>query len=258
VPAVLPQIRLRIEVAIVGAKLFSRSLASFVQHCWGSNDPALSQTYRTYLVDIVGDANKSQWTGPLRSRPDCAEWLSDVFDGLEIDQAHLGGISYGGGQALNFTLAAPKRVKSLMLLSPAASFAKFRLSFFVHFLGPMLFPSRGRVDGVLRWLSAKGQVVDERLAEQMFQAGKHFRFPKGGIYPTVFSDDELMSLSLPTMLLIGEREVIYDPRAALERAVKLIPGIRAELIPNAGHLLNMEQADLINQRMMEFLESTKL
>ena len=71
----------------------------------------------------------------------------------------------------------------------------------------MLFPTKAAVSSTFRWLSATRQVLDERLAEQMFLAVKHFRFPKGGTYPTVFSDDELRQINLPTLLLIGDHEV---------------------------------------------------
>lgn len=221
---------------------------------WLRNVAAVSQTHRTYLVDNIGDANKSQWTSPLRSRQDCSKWLSDVLDGLKLERAHLGGMSHGGWYSLNFALAFPNRVRSLMLIAPVA-FAKLRLAFFFHFLGPMLFPTRAGMHRTIRWLSATGQLVDERLADQMFLAIKHFRYPKGGIFPTLFSDDELSGLQLPTMLLIGEREVLYDPKLAVDRAVKLIPSIRAELVPEAGHLLVLEKPELVNRRMVEFLES---
>lgn len=223
---------------------------------WVRNVAALSQTYRTFLVDIVGDANKSEWAGPLRSRSDCADWLSDVLDGLKLDRTHLGGMSYGAWHSLNFALAAPHRVQSLMLLAPGGCFAKFRLSFMFHFLFPMLFPTRARLHRTFQWLSATGQVIDERLADQMFLAVKHFKFPKGGIFPTVFSDEELRGLRLPTLLLVGEHEVLYDATAALNRARRLIPGIDAELIPEAGHLLIMEQAEKVNRRMVAFLEGS--
>lgn len=223
---------------------------------WLRNVAAMSQNYRTFLVDTIDEPGKSEWAVPLRSRSDCAEWLSAVLDGLEIDRTHLGGISRGGWLSMNFALAAPNRLKSLTMLAPMG-FAKPRLTFFVHFLFPMLFPTRARLYRTVQWLSASGQVVDERLADHMFLAIKHFRFPKGGVFPTVFAEDELMRLRLPTLLLIGEREVLYDPNLALGRAVRFIPGIRAELIPEAGHLLIMEQAGTVNQRVVEFLTSTE-
>lgn len=224
---------------------------------WIRNVGPLSQTYRTYLVDIPGDANKTRWTDKFRSREDCVQWLSEVLDGLGLARPHLGGLSYGGWQSLNFAMAAPDRVRSLVLFAPAASFAKIRLSFFIHFLGPLLLPTRATFGRTLKWLSAPGQVVDARLADQMFLGVKHFRFARGGIYPTVFADDELRGLHLPTLLLIGEHEQLSGPHEALDRARRLVPGVQAELIPGAGHMLIMEQADLVNQRVLEFLTGTR-
>lgn len=123
--------------------------------------------------------------------------------------------------------------------------------FFVHFLGPMLIPTRGMVNNTFRWLSA-GKIVDAQLAEQMYLAIKHFRFPKGQ-YPTVFTDEQLSNVSIPTLLLIGDREVICNPLVAIERARRLIPGVEAELIVGAGHLLNMEQTEYVNGRVLGFL-----
>jgi len=225
---------------------------------WIRNVAALSQTYRTFLVDIVGEPSKSTGSAPFQSREDCATWMSDVFDGLGLKRAHLGGLSYGGWQALNFALAAPDRVESLVLLAPAASFAKFRPAFFLHFLGPMLLPSRERVRSTFRWLSATRQVVDERLAEQMYLAVRHFRFAMGGVFPTVYTDHELRRLHRPTLLLIGDHEVIYGPNQALDRARRLIPGIEAELVTGAGHLLIMEQPDVVNRRILAFLDGSRL
>lgn len=36
--------------------------------------------------------------------------------------------------------------------------------------------------------------------------------------PTVYTDEELRALLMPTLLLVGEREVIYSPRSVLARA----------------------------------------
>ncbi|HWI60773.1 MAG TPA: alpha/beta fold hydrolase, partial [Symbiobacteriaceae bacterium] len=219
---------------------------------WSRNVGALSRTYRTYLVDIIGDPNLSDCTSPLKSRSDFVEWLSDCFNQLKIERADVAGISFGGWTALNFAMGAPHRVKRLVLLSPAG-LMPFRLMFFVYFLGPILFPSKRRAYSVLKWLAGSQGAVDERMAEQMFLAIKHFKIPLGGIWPSPFPDDDLRGLRVPTLLFIGEREVVVKPRRAFERATTLIPGIQAELVANAGHLLNREQAESVNQRVLEFL-----
>jgi hypothetical protein len=40
--------------------------------------------------------------------------------------------------------------------------------------------------------------------------------------PPVHTDDELRRLSVPTLLLLGDHEVIYDRRAALNRTAPQI------------------------------------
>ncbi|HLN64610.1 MAG TPA: alpha/beta hydrolase [Symbiobacteriaceae bacterium] len=224
---------------------------------WMQNIGALSETYRIFLIDIPGDPNLSEPSAPFRSRSDCTAWLSDVLDGLKIDRPHLGGISYGGWQALNYALAVPDRLKSLMLFAPAASLAKFRLAFFLHFIGPMLVPTRKMVHRTFRWLVAPGHAFPQWLEELMFLAVKHYRFTKGGIFPSVYPDEELRSLRVPTLLLLGEHEVIYDPKQALDRATRLIPSLRAELIPGAGHVLIMEQPEIVNGLITDFLAATR-
>ena len=86
----------------------------------------------------------------------------------------------------------------------------------------------------------------------MYLGFKYFRC-QGEANPDIFSDDELRSLQVPTLLLIGQQEVIYDPVASVERARKLIPHIEADLIPNASHDLAYFQANLVDKRILEFL-----
>jgi len=222
---------------------------------WHRNIAALSQRYRTFLIDIVDEANKSRWAASMTSRSDSADWIGQVLDGLKLEQVHLGGLSRGGWLALNFALALPNRVKSLTLLAPAASLAKFRLAFFINFLGPMLFPSRSRVYRTIRWLSVQGEAVDKHLPELMFLAVKHFQYPKGGIFPSLYPDDELRRMAPPCLLLIGDQERIYDPKQAMVRAKRLIPNLQAEWIPGAGHLALMEKSGLVNEHMLKFLGS---
>lgn len=88
----------------------------------------------------------------------------------------------------------------------------------MYFLGPLIYPARGAMHRVFRWLSATRAVIDERLAEQMHLAIKHFRFPRSATYPTVFVDEELKRLRMPTLLLIGDHEVLYHPQVALAQS----------------------------------------
>ena len=46
----------------------------------------------------------------------------------------------------------------------------------------------------------------------------------------------------PEVVVIGDREVLYrgGPEAALARAQRLIPNVRAHLVPGANHILTLD------------------
>jgi pimeloyl-ACP methyl ester carboxylesterase len=72
--------------------------------------------------------------------------------------------------------------------------------------------------------------------------------------PSKFSDEQLLQTRVPTLLLIGQNEVLYGSiDATVERANKLIPNIQTEIIPDAGHLPNIDQPEVVNTHMLKFL-----
>ncbi len=68
---------------------------------WGPNIAGLSQHYRTYAVDVIGEPNKSRPTRSAHEERDFAAWMVDIFDALQIQRAHLVGNSFGGFLTLN-------------------------------------------------------------------------------------------------------------------------------------------------------------
>jgi pimeloyl-ACP methyl ester carboxylesterase len=176
-----------------------------------------------------------------------------VLDGLRITQPHIVGHSYGGWVALNFALSASERIKRLILLAPLG-LQPLVSQFWLRGIPAMLFPRRSFITSFMKWMTVEGFVVNELFVEQFVLGMKNFR-PRRQIrvLPTVFTDDELRQIKAYTMLLIGGKEVIYDPEVAVKRAQQLIPNIEAEVIPNASHGLPMEQAELVNERILEFL-----
>ena len=67
------------------------------------------------------------------------------------------------------------------------------------------------------------------------------------------SEVELSRINVPTLFIVGENEVIYDPVAAIEKVNRLISGVETKLVPNAGHLVSMEQSALVNKHILKFL-----
>ena len=64
-------------------------------------------------------------------------------------------------------------------------------------------------------------------------------------WPVPYEEAEVptsFGLSVPTTVVIGDREVIYGggPEAALARAEACIPDVRTRLLPGAGHALTVD------------------
>lgn len=217
---------------------------------WFANVASLSQGHRVVALDFVGAPGLGEQTAPILDRADCAEWLGEVLDALhETDPVHLVGSSQGGWLALNYAVAAPDRVAKLALLAPAASLAPFNLPTRISLhLGPFMpgwtaGPSLGPIFG-------KRYSVDRRIVDLLAASLRHYRYQQRPVYPDVFSDHELRSVRAATLVMIGDQEIIYDPVSALQRAESLIPSVETELVSNAGHVLNMECAELVDRRLL--------
>jgi pimeloyl-ACP methyl ester carboxylesterase len=222
---------------------------------WFQNINGLSETRRVYAIDVIGDAGKSTLERRLQRRPEIADWLTAVFDGLDLDRPAVAGHSYGGWLALNLALYAPQSLGRLVLIAPAASLRPFR---FVVQAGlrlphlPQWFPFQPSARSILQSMVTGDYCLNERFVDLMEATVRHTTTHL--LFPTVFSDEELRQIKVPTLIVLGEEEIIYDPREALARARRLIPDLETALIPNASHLLTMQWSTTVNRQILEFLE----
>ncbi|MBL0348002.1 alpha/beta fold hydrolase [Candidatus Villigracilis affinis] len=88
---------------------------------WYRNIDALSQSYRVYAVDVIGEGNKSRPVKPITSLDDFLQWFTEVIDGLGIDTFYLAGNSYGGFTGAYYAMKLPERIRKLVLIGPAAT-----------------------------------------------------------------------------------------------------------------------------------------
>jgi pimeloyl-ACP methyl ester carboxylesterase len=222
---------------------------------WGYNVPDWCAHFRIYAPDICGEGGKSAPIRFKRGGIEETEWLTDIFDALKIKRAHLVGISLGGWMALMMARHVPERVNRVVALCPA-SLLPITLRFIAIGIYTAIFPTRENVRNLVAFLSTPGIALDEGNVNTMHVIMKHLN--PSTYHPRIFRDHDLRSIRAPTLLLIGENEVIYNPQRALKRASRLIPNLKTELIPNAGHALNIDQRDIINPRVLAFLTETEV
>jgi pimeloyl-ACP methyl ester carboxylesterase len=219
---------------------------------WYPNIAALSSHFHVYALVINGQPGRSQPSQAL-SASNSADWITKVLESLRLERIHLVGISLGGWLALNYALHKPERVDHLVLLDPAASFQKVKRTFFWQSLMPiMIHPTRAGLIKYFRWMT-RGYEVKKEWGELMVLGILNTRL-QPPIRAALFSDEDLRKLKPPTLLLIGGSSVIYDPQRAYQRAIRLIPTIQAEVIPNTSHAINFEQSELVNARILQFCQ----
>ena len=222
---------------------------------WSSVLGELSHDFRVYAVDQIDDVGKSSPTRIPTSRAEYAEWLSEVCNQLKLQQADFIGLSYGGFLATNFALHASDRVKRLILLCPGIpNFGPPTQRYAVYGMPVIVFPSHLTGRWLIKGLSIRGYQPDDLEMNQLSLSALCLRSRVP--FRPVFSDDEFKNIHMPVLLLIGERELLYDARSAVDRARMLIPHIEADIIPNAGHMLTTDQPEVVNKKILEFLAST--
>jgi len=226
---------------------------------WVRNVGPVSQSYRTYAVDIIGELNRSIPTHPIRSHREFMEWMVDLLDGLHLESTHLVGNSNGGFFALETALYLPERVRKVVLISPAATFVQiwawwWHLLISAHIIAPRIGSERV-IRKAYAWLW-QGFPMDECFGELRAiskVAGARYRPSINSAVPRVFSDKELRKIRTPVLLLIGDHEVIYKPEKAIRRATRLVSGLKAEIVPGANHSAQYTAPDFVNARILEFL-----
>jgi pimeloyl-ACP methyl ester carboxylesterase len=178
-----------------------------------------------------------------------------VLDQLKLERVSIIGHSQGGWHALNLAVTAQERVERLVLLSPSGSLGQIRWQFLFHMLPVFVRPTKKNFYRSMQFLTTMPLGEDNALADQFMIGAQAFN-PKElslGVV-SVFKDDALRGLKAPTLLLIGEHDGTCKPRRELERARRLIPGLESDLVPGGGHLFPVDQADVVNARLLAFLQ----
>lgn len=205
-------------------------------------------------LDPVGDPGASAQTEPLRDAGDWAAWLHETLTALDVDRAHLVGVSFGGWVALQHALHRPHHVETLTLLDPAG-FGRVTGRFLTWVIlgGLAAFAPRP-----LRRLAARplrnATLLDDNLM-RLLRASTGFR--RRHLTPPELTDEDLGRVRTPTLALLGEQSQMYDATSVAARITARIPDARASTVPGAGHDLPVRCAGLVSDRTIAFVDAVE-
>jgi pimeloyl-ACP methyl ester carboxylesterase len=220
---------------------------------WYPNVEALSKDHCVYAIDLITESSKSILTKKIRTPQESALWLNEVFDKLKLEQIDLCGLSIGGWNAANYAYYYPKRVEKLILLSPIQTLSKMHPTFFIKIMRMGFHPTRANVEKYIGWSGAQESSLPESIIKQFTISVMNVN--ANSVFPKWIKESSLKTLNMPVLVLLGEREFAYSVHKALERAQRMISDLRIEVIDNASHLLNICAPDIINNKILAFLQS---
>lgn len=243
---------------------------------WHQQLAELSRERFVVALDTPGQPGRSAPTPMSLYGPDYPLWLIDVLDGLEYERADFMGVSIAGWVLIRLALGAPSRVRSNVLLSPMR-LARAKLDgrrWVANARRKETADDRLEDRLTVREFSgaSRNRPADDRLARAMSLATREFRLGVGvGVDPessrlarvttaarivaTVMrpmSQRDLRAVTTPTLVVIGEHEMLYREDLARRRAA-LMPGGRIEVIPDAGHAAVYDRPEVTNPLILDFL-----
>lgn len=211
--------------------------------------------YRVVIVDALGHGLSD--THPHRyGRFERVEDLLAFADALGLKKMHLVGLSMGGSTAIGFALQHQERLLSLSLISTGASgynIGKKYEKFDRMAREQSLETARAAwKDMTLSWFTGEraharelvGQMIDEH-------SGAVWTDPMRGRYRTQVDLEHVHRISVPTCIVAGELDKVFVPLA--EDLHERITGSRLVVLPDLGHLLNLEDPTTFNNHLDAFL-----
>ncbi|MGR4879399.1 alpha/beta fold hydrolase [Streptomyces sp. LARHCF249] len=223
---------------------------------WAPHVVALARQGRRVLaVDRVGEPGYSTQSRRIGGADDTAAWLEETLTGLGLQRVHLIGHSYGGYVALRHAARRPERMVSVTVYEPPRALAPLKAGFLLGSVAALLSGSESLQH---RWFTGligeTGAPPEEaeagvRLSLEAMR-GFRIRLPQ----PQRMSDEELRSVAVPTLVLLGGADRVMDSRRAEARARRLIPDVRTEVIPGAAHGIPVQA---FNARVPEFLHDAE-
>jgi pimeloyl-ACP methyl ester carboxylesterase len=221
---------------------------------WFASIDALTEAHPVFAVDAIGDAGRSTQTTPVPTGDDISRWLDDVFAGLGLDDLHLVGLSYGGWLALNQASRSPGHLASVTAVDPIGAIARPSAAFMLTIVPDSILAmakSERAIHRLLRRLNRGAPVeqplLDLSVAGLLTYVGKQ-PFPKR------LTEDELRAIHTPTLIFFGEKSPVNRAHHAVARSHDLIADLATEVVPDAGHMLPVEQPTAFTNRVLGFIE----
>lgn len=228
---------------------------------WDDVVPELAARHRVIRHDLQGYGETPLPDGPFLYTADAEALL----DALDVQRAHVVGVSMGAGVAMDLAMARPDRVDRLVLVAPGLGNWAWEPAMDAYDAAETAALERGDLDAA-SWLNVEFWVdgpsrspeeVDPELRRRVFEMQRRaFEMDNDlaeGSWLVPDRAERLGELQAPTLVVVGELDQ-PDFRSIGEHLVEQAPNARLEVMPGTSHLPPMEVPDAFGRLVLAFLD----
>lgn len=235
----------------------------FDKSMWNEQIGALTAAGLRVVAPDLRGFGETKSPGEISTMDEMARDVAALLDHLKIEQAFVCGLSMGGYVAFEFANLFPSRVRGLILAGTRAPAdneqekAGREQQVMTMLRAGMVPISIATLPKLLapRTLADKPNVV-KRAREMITRSD-----PKGaaaaqrGMAVRRDYTDDLKQITEPTLIIVGREDPIR-PVSDAEFMHSNIRNSRLEIIEDAAHMTNLEQPEIFNSALRDFLEES--
>jgi 3-oxoadipate enol-lactonase len=194
---------------------------------------------------------------------DMADDTAALLDALEVESAHVFGVSLGGMVAQEFALRHQNRVRKLVLACTHAGprTATRAPEWAIDLFNESVTKPRAEAlrSSVPLLFSKKTVAENSRLVEATLAVMENNNQPKSsyllqlGAVMKHDTIDRLHQIACPTLVMTGAEDTLVDPGNS-RLIAEQIPGAKLIEFPQTGHVFFTEKADDVNRVLIDFFK----
>ena len=193
---------------------------------------------------------------PLTKIPLYADWLCALLDAVGIEQTALVGHSMGSLVTLDCAARYPDRTRALVLVGTAVP-----MPVTDHLLNAAFENDHDAIDMLTAWGHSPAAHFGGNETPGMWMIGGLMRLFERAKPGTLYNDlnacndytngiETAERISCPTMLILGEHDMLTPKRSALELA-KHISNSKTVVLPKTGHTIMSERPDALLDALIQ-------
>ena len=244
----LSGIELDYEVTGTGPVLLLSHGYGATRHMWDEQHRALADRWRVASWDMRGHGQTESLADPQQySAALTVADMRALLAHVGAERAIIGGLSLGGYVSVAFALAHPEMTQALVICDSGPGYrnAEARAAWNARAEERAASLETKGLDALGR-RSRETQQAVHRSAQGLAHAARGMLAQEGSAVI-----DGLPSIRVPTLVIVGDQDQPFV--APSEYMAKKIPGARLAVIPGAGHSSNLDQPEMFNRILREFL-----